>query len=89
MTAGEIIGRDIIRDKTGDPCAACGQGGDYRLKRELRSIINSDGRSIPVMLCIDAAACGRRYRNRMSTGAYAGLLRAGRAPLPIVTLKAS
>ncbi len=89
MTAGEIIGRDIIRDKAGAPCAACGQGGDYRLKRHLYPIVNHDGRSVPVMLCIDATACGQRYRNRMPADAYAGLLRAGRAPLPIVTLKAS
>ncbi len=82
MTAGEIIGRDIIRDKAGAACAACGQAGDHRLRRELRPIKNHDGRDVLVMLCIDARACCGCYRNRMPAGAYGGLLRAGRAPLP-------
>ena len=46
---------EIAPAKTGDPCAACGQGGDYRLKRSLQAV---DG--IRLMLCIDYRACNRR-----------------------------
>ncbi len=85
MTAGEIIGRDITRDKTGDKCAACGQGGDYHLRRQMGSVVNWDGRTIPVMLCIDAAACCRRYRHGLTPTGYGTMLKRGVGPVQMTS----
>jgi alpha-D-ribose 1-methylphosphonate 5-phosphate C-P lyase len=41
--------------KTGDPCAACGQGGDYRMTR----VMERHG-GVRMMLCIDFKQCNRR-----------------------------
>lgn len=72
MTAAEIIGRDIPRDKTGDPCAACGQKDQARQ-------IEGVARTIMV-LCTDFDACCKRYRAGLAPGGYAQMLRRGLRP---------
>ncbi len=72
MTAAEIIGRDIPRDKSGDPCAACGQ------KKELRELTGVAGRLL--MLCTDFQGCCKRYRSGLAPGGYAQMLRRGLRP---------
>ena len=52
-TAYYVSGEDTA--KTGDPCAACGQGGDYRMQRTLER-----HGGVRMMLCIDFRTCNRR-----------------------------
>lgn len=66
---------DIKSGKTGDPCAACGEAGDYRMKRELRVV-----QGVRIMLCFDALACGQRYRSGLKPDAYAAMMRRGEKP---------
>lgn len=80
MTAAEITGRHIVRDKTGDRCAACHEGGDYRSKRRFDFVKQGDGTPVLVMLCTDAAACGRRYRKGLTPRAYGSMVRRGLMP---------
>lgn len=48
---------DIRDDKTGEPCAACGDAQDYRLRRALVKV-----EGIRMMLCLDYRTCCRRFR---------------------------
>jgi len=53
VTVPYVSGEDTA--KTGDPCAACDEAGDYRLKRTLER-----HGGVRMMLCIDFRSCNRR-----------------------------
>lgn len=84
MTAGQIIGREMIPDKPNSKCAACGHV-ELAETRGLTAPINvagcriaiSDGHGgdVMVMLCLNASACGRRYRHGMTPIGYGAMLR--------------
>ncbi len=77
MTAHEILKYDIPPDRPDSPCAACGVGaatgpggGGTR-----RPVADDRGRSSLLMLCVDAAACARRYRKGLTPAQFAEQLR--------------
>lgn len=80
MTAAEITGRHITRDKTGDRCAACHIDGDYRGTRTLIMVQQGDGSNVFIMVCIDVLACTRRYRKGLTPKAYGSMVRRGLMP---------
>jgi hypothetical protein len=79
VTAREVLGYDIPPDRADASCAACGagQGGEGIGRGGIRQPIKDDrGVSSLLMLCVDAAACARRYRKGLTAQQFAYQLRA-------------
>jgi len=83
MTVREILA-DVQNDRADAPCAACGQRETARRNENptlVRRPLNAGGQlDRLVMLCVDTAACCKRYRRGLQPAGYAALVKRGEMP---------
>ncbi len=80
MTVDQLTGKEIKPDGPSSACAACCHKRVDTVHGHNVDGVRRTVDGVSLMLCIDVAACTRRYRGGRTAAQYAAALRNGTVP---------